>query len=403
MSKRKRNDDNDGGRIHTDDQARQLQATISRSVKTLSSALKLARGFERQKLGRRQKHASSEPKTLLRLREEVIVLKQLDLDKTARNYLIKHCSKTKKVREAPAFQHAYGPGTQADAVKPGAEANVIGRLMNSAPVKKVMPQITASTYRVLGLERERENSQKIAPAEPKRELVEDRELQQRSMSVESVSNSVSVDADLRNYESDSHSSAISLDAYQDRIADSDEKVSDSSSSYSAEGTASPSRDETKDKTEKTVTFLPALSMGGYFSGSESDVEELGEVKPRKNRRGQRARQQLAELKFGKNAKHLHGQDQKAARNAGWDAKRGAVSGNDYGKRRANGDYRASNIGFHSGGRDTSTTKSGQNGSRRKVDSRDDAGPLHPSWEAAKLRKSQPTSQASFSGKKITFD
>ena len=119
-------------------------------MKILHDALKLARGFERQKLGRRQKSAGEEPHTLLRLREEVIVLKELQLERVARTRLLKYLVKIKRIKEHPAFIKTYGSDPELSHFKPGAETNVVGRLFNSNPVKQALPQITKSIHVVLG-------------------------------------------------------------------------------------------------------------------------------------------------------------------------------------------------------------------------------------------------------------
>jgi len=82
MPKRKRDVDSDSPPASQSVISRELSRltnTINQGTSSLKKALVLARGFERQKLGRRQKAANNEPQTLLKLREEVIVLKGLDL------------------------------------------------------------------------------------------------------------------------------------------------------------------------------------------------------------------------------------------------------------------------------------------------------------------------------------
>lgn len=58
-------------------QASRLQETLDGSTRALSGSLRIGRGFERQKLGRRQKTArqSGDNGQLKRLEEEVTVLK----------------------------------------------------------------------------------------------------------------------------------------------------------------------------------------------------------------------------------------------------------------------------------------------------------------------------------------
>lgn len=146
------------------------------------------------------------------------------------------------------------------------------------------------------------------------------------------------------------------------------------------------------------TFLPALTMGGYWSGSESEAEDDIDIAPRKNRRGQRARQQLWEKKYGSKAKHLQ-KPQKHDRNEGWDPKRGAQleeRHTRHGPSVSKGDH-LPEINPNYTPILNSTGNSG-----RKLDHRDDGGRLHPSWEAAK-RAREMKQNIQFTGKKITFD
>lgn len=155
---------------------------------------------------------------------------------------------------------------------------------------------------------------------------------------------------------------------------------------------------------KTSTFLPSLTMGGYWSGSESlPSDEEIDVAPRKNRRGQRARQQLWEKKFGGRAKHLQNKDAagNGSRNEGWDPKRGAQVAGDkrFGQRRT-GKHTVPDAKRRSEGNAISANGVDLGPSRQVK--RDDQGPLHPSWEAAKQRKEQRAT-APFQGKKVVFD
>lgn len=145
---------------------------------------------------------------------------------------------------------------------------------------------------------------------------------------------------------------------------------------------------------KASSFLPSLSVG-YVAGSdsepESDIEELAPVK--KNRRGQRARQQIAEKKYGQKAKHL--EKQKNDRGSGWDAKRGATDGSR-GKRSGMGGGRG---GFSKG----HGAPSREPPAPEKKKHKDDEGPIHPSWAAAKAAKEKKSAPVAFAGKRISFD
>jgi hypothetical protein len=141
---------------------------------------------------------------------------------------------------------------------------------------------------------------------------------------------------------------------------------------------------------ESSTFLPSLTMAAYWSGSESepsDIEE--ELAPRKNRRGQKARQAIWERKHGVTAKHLVN-PKKTSKNDGWDAKRGAVSSEDRFNRRSREK------------KDSHSVETSVAPKKPPPGKKDDEGPLHPSWEAAKKAKEQKVIPK-FQGKKITFD
>jgi hypothetical protein len=168
--------------------------------------------------------------------------------------------------------------------------------------------------------------------------------------------------------------------------------SDESSDYSAiSRSPSPKRKTKKAKSAKDSgrpkdsTFLPSL-MGGYISGSES-ASDVDLEPPRKNRRGQRARQAIWEKKYKAEAKHL-AKPQKAT----WDPKRGAVEG----KRTP---WKA---GVKNPFAAASAAEEQRPPPKKRETMEDKPGPLHPSWEAKK--KAQEKQQtAAFAGTKIKFD
>ena len=152
-------------------------------------------------------------------------------------------------------------------------------------------------------------------------------------------------------------------------------------------------------------FLPALSHAAYFSGSESEASDLDvDVAPRKNRRGQRARQKIAEMKFGAKAKHI----EKAQQNVKFDAKRGAVAGD--GKRQRRG--KPMGPGLQQSGSNAEPLGKKDDKKDRKMGlgvKRDDKGELHPSWQAAKMAKESKklkidvAGKGAPQGKKVVFD
>ncbi|KPI39354.1 uncharacterized protein AB675_5153 [Cyphellophora attinorum] len=448
-------------------QLSQFRKTLEQSRKSLHAALRLARGFERQKMGRRQKSASKEPQTLLRLREEAIILKQLDLEKTAANHLVKSLSKAKRVRESACFVTVYGAEPHLDGVKSTAEGNVLGRLFGSEPVRKAMAAATSEVYRALGIEdgaggTAKEGSGTVQSTTKankehamisKRSRVADEELDPMEITTDEEGSEedgeddelfdddsfegFSDEEDAGN-ESGAHGSrqSPSISASDSEAVDSNEisvsgsapssDSSEESEHYSgSDADSAPSSHPqqpaprnghslkpTPPTTTSTTAFLPSLSMGGYYDpGSDSDSDQEPETIPieRKNRRGQQARRQIAEMKYGKNAKHL--QKQTKTKDAGWDARKGAVASSvNTGGRNSGAGPRSSRGAGQGRGRGGSRSKDdharpGQVTEKPKI--RDDTGPVHPSWEAAKARKQQAAVMASgaaaFAGKKITFD
>ena len=154
---------------------------------------------------------------------------------------------------------------------------------------------------------------------------------------------------------------------------------------------------------KATTFLPSLTLGGYYSNSESAASDpgsaAGNLKRRKNRMGQQARRQLWEKKFGIKAHHVKKQD----RDQGWDARKGAQGGDKRGLRgrgrggRGGGRRNERRRALGKGPSGANSDPVGNRPGKKEAD-----GPLHPSWEAAKRMKEDKKSVA-FEGKKIVFD
>lgn len=150
------------------------------------------------------------------------------------------------------------------------------------------------------------------------------------------------------------------------------------------------------------TFLPTL-MGGYWSGSESatDVEDTSTRK--KNRPGQQARRALWEKKFGAKANHLKGQASGKSRDKDWDPRRGARGAGESHFTRDKAAGRGDNAVFvKNRGQSSDENAVAVKSRARGMGKKDDAGPLHPSWEAAKKAK-ESKQTAAFQGKKTVFE
>lgn len=391
MSKRKREADEEedadtkGAGSRDFRRQRQIMATFSQSAQPLEQALKLARGFERQKLGRRKKTARGDQDIATRIDAEVAALKKLDLARCAQNVLAKALLKIKAVREAP---HLPAPIRNPTPVSTEtATLNVYARLCSSNPVKAALPSATGAMKREMGVEEaeHRKTDHKPLDDESDREDDDDASVGSEADGSISVDSDVDVDDLERQLEQEgvTRTSSTARKRRRDNDAFSDPE-SDAASDAESEIAYHDSR------TAPKKLFLPKLTMAGYVSGSGSDVEDdVEDAQPKKNRRGQRARQAIWEKKYGKKAKHV----QEQAGKQDWDPKRGAVSSSKFakdanklplGKRRLPG----------------STTKLTV---ASKKPQRDDTGPLHPSWEAAKRAKEKKSVPVAFQGKKISFD
>lgn len=450
-----------------------VAARLAAAQKPLVAALRLGAGFERQKHSRRKKTAvqKRDTKALNRLDDEYRVLKALDLDKVAEQHVRRTIARVKTLQDHEAlFPEDTKLVEKADL--DSARLNVLARLYKVAAVKKEVDALIDDLKDIVGgseaagkAERaaqlqgtsqgEKKKQKHVADEAPSEgaddvdmlDVSDEDGVAARLFSarIAAPSSGEESDGDLSDDErppsiedsdSDAHdpgndlaaaggSDAASFDGFSESDdddsksdaplsrsiappSDSDLSDSDSASSISLEAASKPK--STKDTAKpSTSTFLPGLSHGAYFSGDES-ASDLDE-KPRKNRRGQRARQKLAEMKYGAKAKHI----EKNERKQGWDAKRGAVSSDARPANRK--DRRAAEKGLKAkGGR--GPVISGENaaplGKRRDdgptskpAPKKDDTGPLHPSWAAAKAAKESKKLKIDLGGaksaKKITFD
>jgi hypothetical protein len=312
-----------------------LSFKIFHARKLLTKGLKTAKAFEQRKLLRRENAA------------EVILLKAVDLQGLAEHHI------NKKLKIKSDF----------------ATNDTTARLLNTKPVKETMKRVSA----LLGLEVSKDRVLQSAAVSTTKsaetipiEAGQDSLLESPKGNVSPLFNTEDI---LRlNAESD-----LEVDSEVDSKVGSEVGSEVDSNSTSESGIALPKpfperaiskessqRKKVSESQQQDTTFLPSLIMGGYWSGSESaeDIEEA----PRKNRRGQRARRQIWEQKFGAKANHLKNQKTQ----------------------------RTSHLGEFKATRRPVETQN-------KVEDK----PIHPSWEAAKRSKEQK--QAQFQGKKMVFD
>ncbi|EAU33174.1 NADH-ubiquinone oxidoreductase 30.4 kDa subunit, mitochondrial precursor [Aspergillus terreus NIH2624] len=427
MPKRKLSDLDSSSHYGQGLQLTRLFAKFDHGVTLLSRALKTARGFERQKLGRREKtaKAAGNNDTLTRLAEEVQVLKSLDPAQTAQRYLFKQLVKTKRIAEAPVFvQFREKKKLAPEGPRSTAEANVTARLYKSTPVKNVFPDIMAGIKQLLGVDDKPAGGKKQADvSEKKRDAAASTNKQPAAGTGAAEVSGEDSSEEWGGIESGSDAGSEDFSQFDGLLApgsddeDGDEAASEDASDGGVDLSAaasnmsisrSPSPAAPPPKKQKaqaaapvtSTTFLPSLAAG-YFSGSESEGEDAEAEQPRrKNRMGQQARRALWEKKYGSGANHVKKQkeQEKRDRSSGWDPRRGAVDPAD-GKRGRWG-------GGRGGGRAAGGGRQGQDrqdrGGRPAPPKPQDNKPLHPSWEAAKRAKEQK-SMASFQGKKVVFD
>ena len=388
----------------------QVNGVLDRSTKSLFRSLKAARGFERQKLGRRQKTAKADSNATTdtaRLEAEVTALKSLDLASTAEIHLYKSLLRIKAVASAPALPHHVQ--ATVDALKKPqqvASANVQARLFKSGPVQAAMAEALNGMRAALGIEELKPSSKKRLrakdyangnqandanrPKVPKSEgsaASETRAQDEDEWCGLSTPESPENREDHVVQDDDDNDEGVDYKIYAPRLAassdegsieeedaegqnhDRDEPNDMSITDESDDPDASPEQTPDIPKSTRptpipkpkrtnpplnTTTFLPSLSFSGYRSGSDSSSSfsdndnnnAAAKIHSRKNRMGQQARRALWEKKFGRNANHVR----KGARgrDQGWDARKGAQGAVDgrEGGKRGRGRGRG---GFGSGG------------------------------------------------------
>ncbi|CAD6563554.1 MAG: hypothetical protein ASARMPRED_000043 [Alectoria sarmentosa] len=450
----------------------QLEGLLDQGRKSVFRSLKVARGFERQKLGRRQKTAKTESNAAdtARLEAEVAALKSLDLASTAELHLYKSLLKIKSIASAAAFPH-HVQATIDASKKPQetAGANVQARLFKSGPVQAAMTEALKGVRAVLGVEELKPNGKKRMRAkdyanDSQANDVNDSAVPkggESSMSITGAQNedewsglsaheSLGKDEDLGSQNDDDEDTKYDMyasrlakssdeDSVEEQIEGQDhdredlddmsiteeenpgeeedfaEEADDALENQHPTATApppKPKRAKPPTAPPKATTFLPSLSLSGYWSGSESasDIDSsAANIEVRKNRMGQQARRALWEKKFGKNANHVKKEAQ--GRDQGWDARKGAQGVDERDKRergRGRGGFgRGADTGRgggRGGGRFAKSTGANSDPvvARKARPSAAAEGPLHPSWEAARKAKEQKKA-VPFQGKKVVFD
>ncbi|KAL8787857.1 MAG: hypothetical protein Q9195_007597 [Heterodermia aff. obscurata] len=354
-----------------------LEGILDNGKKALYRALRVSKGFERQKLGRRQKTAKEQKESVESLAQLKRDLQKLNLLAIGEIHLYKTLLKSKSVSTAPIFPAWVSKKVkQAQSNPDTANANVTARLFNSNPVRLALETILGGVYSVLDLSADdvprRKKRLRAADykAKPQNEGSEEQKEDQATKSQGQEHNPEQklhqrlmlkpnlIDQDVMGSEDESED----YGAYDERLANSSNAESESdeaalsddgsggemhgvsvgnallrnyagSPSLSPSASPSPSTSLSPSvpapsiphvaapgKPTTSTTFLPTLN-GGYWSGSENsdagEVDDDGSLvrKQRKNRRGQQERRAIWEKKFGARARHIQKQELGAATSA----------------------------------------------------------------------------------------
>ncbi|KAG9239152.1 putative BUD22 family protein C4F10.06 [Amylocarpus encephaloides] len=390
-----------------------------------------------------------------RINREIASLNKLKLEQLADNHLCKTICKVKRMRESEGLpEEAKEKGTKRDEVEGetpedrAARLNVMSGLFLTDEVKVVLADQIRGLYMVMGIpmqdnkqgkgkvdatKKDPSDTSNSEPA-PKKAIAVEKNYSGEVW--EGLGSDTESDAERHNLtagkqrrvEEDQGSdfdSEESFSRYNSMLGSS----SSESDTEKEEAHSHPIRTKTKDLSlslspspppvskakskasskhnpqpvTKSTTFLPTL-LGGYFSGDESSASDLDDepAPVKKNRKGQAARRAIWEKKYGIGANHIKsGQDpvsrddtNSRGRGRGgrlWDRERG-------GGREAFANRNGGGGNPFGTGENSMPVGAGKRGMGKK----DDAGPLHPSWQAAKKVK-ELKKTVKFEGKKVTFD
>ncbi len=422
MPKRKRGVQEEG--THEEIQSRREKEGREKyhhaGLETIRS-LKRAAHLELAKLARRIK-ASRETDNatdVTRLQSEVAAVKELEFEALGRYYLRDRIIKLNK--PLAAALHLENTEVAPHRDESDATKNVVARLFNSAAVKTSISASIASLCRVAQIE-----NQIVISASSKRRTAdkmvehggdEDLELIPRFIEQDITPNLTHLDGadpDSNPSGSEDEENAVADDEDSDETevdegAEEEDEDEDEQEEYQTQPEAGPipttktprNQKDTKSnpiqrpaKTDgtKSSTFLPALSSG-YIPAYDSDLSDgdpdaeltgihtLSQKRPRKNKRGQRARQKIWEAKYGKNANHVVRDKETREREFMERVARRAEKAKKDG------------TGGGEGGTGGNEVPLGNRRERR-------TGPEHPSWEAKKAMKDKE--KVAFQGTKIVF-
>ena len=347
---------------------RDVEERITQGKKVLQKALKAAKSFERQRLGKRLTNARSQGNDgdIQRISKEIEILKGLDLVKVRDAHLRKSILKVKVFAESELLPDEI----KAEVEKPDigeedlkAWNNVLSGIYNMKPLKEAMRQFIGGLYGAFGVPAP---SVKQTSEAKRLEKGLSKEVFQPTEGFEDVSGDLHDSDDAEDQQAggawegfdskddekpdvhaeddgmDNESEDIDeeeLSRYEALLGDSSDEESFDKEQYKSnrapgnqgrlplslsptplsesesESISSPPSKVSKVSKPKSTaakvggsTFLPTL-MGGYYEGSDSSASDIDEEvvnnnPVKKNRPGQMARQAIWEKKYGQSANHI---------------------------------------------------------------------------------------------------
>ncbi|KAI3404846.2 BUD22 [Candida oxycetoniae] len=187
---------------------------------------------------------------------------------------------------------------------------------------------------------------------------------------------------------------------EDESLEVDDEESDSETSSIDEP---PKKKGKAEISNETVYNLPELASGYYSGGSDDEDEEDVDndkvvrelTQPRKNRRGQRARQKIWAKKYGKEAKHIlkHHERIKSERE---------IRQKEFEERERKRELKAKMLEEKQKPTGANTEPLGERKSTVTRTVHVEEKQIHPSWEAKKQAEAK-MKNTKFQGKKITFE
>ncbi|KTW31896.1 uncharacterized protein T551_01157 [Pneumocystis jirovecii RU7] len=325
--------------------------------KEIIRALKRVKRFEFQKTSKRIRNMRSinDETSLHRLEEELLIIKNLDLNPIGDFLLYIRCLKESELFQILNLKEVDSPlKNVSECIK-----NVITRVFNSNIVKRCIERTIFSLKRIAKIQDE---TMKLKKLKKNKENFIDKE----SSAISDQSKEQTVNSGLLNKKKKDKNTLIPKKKSKFK---NNNHISLSKSKENQE------KLEKKLKSMSGSVFLPTLSAG-YISGTddESNIESEYQAidKPRRNRRGQRARRKIWEKKYGKNARHIQAmnlQTQQRIQSL---------------KKKAKTPHNTKNIDLNDKRNEKIT-------------------PLHSSWEAARRLKSKQSINIKFEGTKTKFE